>query len=281
MEQVDNPLVRPMKQALLPLLAIALAACQSRPDSTASTQTAAQPDTLTYEIRTYEARSQRCVKPDSLCAVASFKYPLFSGDAFRALSDSLRADVISMAAAEGDPDLRARSLEEAAKNFTGTFDEAIAVASRDSIPFSQTWSLEIKTEVLRQTPTWVSVAHNFYVYSGGAHPNHATRYVNYDRATGHRLTLADLFQPDFEKTLTGIAERHFRQQEGLKPGQSLKEDYFFENGTFRLNDNFTLTATGLKFLYNPYEIKPYAAGETELEVPFSELEGILKKDAIR
>lgn len=268
-----------MKHLLL-LLPVAFVACQSRPESATTTPTEIKPDTLAYEIRTYEARSQQCVKPDSLCAVASFKYPLFPGDAFQALSDSLRADVVSMAAAEGDPDLRARSLEEAAKNFTGDYDNFVK-SQGDSLQFGQTWSLEVKSAVLRQSPKWVSVAHNNFVYSGGAHPNHATRFANYDRATGHRLTLAELFQPDFEKTLTGIAERHFRQNEGLKPGAPLTEGYFFDDGKFRLNDNFTLTATGLKFLYNPYEIKPYAAGETELDVPFSELEGILKKDVVR
>lgn len=263
----------------LALFFCVLAACQSRQESTDSNQTTAKPDTLVYELRTYEARSQRCVKPDSLCAVASFRYPLFPGDAFSALSDSLRTDVMSMAAAEGDPDLRARSLEEAAKNFTADYDEFVK-SQGESLQFGQTWSLEVKTNVLRQSPKWVSVAHDLFVYSGGAHPNHATRYVNYARATGHRLTLAELFQPDFEKTLTGIAERRFRQNEGLNPGSPLTEGYFFENGKFRLNDNFILTDTGLKFLYNPYEIKPYAAGETELAIPFTELEGILKKEML-
>jgi len=268
------------KPVWLALFFCALAACQSRQESATTTQTGAKPDTLAYEIRTYETRSQRCVKPDSLCALASFRYPVFAGDAFQALNDSLRTDVVGMAAAEGDPNRRAQTLEEAARNFTVGYDEFVN-SQGDSLQFGQTWSLEVKTDVLRQSPKWVSVAHNFYVYSGGAHPNHATRYVNYDRATGHRLTLADLFQPDFEKTLTGIAGRHFRQQEGLKPGQSLEKDYFFEEGKFRLNANFTLTEAGLKFLYNPYEIKPYAAGGTELEIPFSELEGILKKHVVR
>jgi hypothetical protein len=34
-----------------------------------------------------------------------------------------------------------------------------------------------------------------------------------------------------------------------------------------LNDNFALTATGIVFYYNPYEIAAYAAGPTLLELP--------------
>lgn len=52
--------------------------------------------------------------------------------------------------------------------------------------------------------------------------------------------------------------------------------YLFEKGRFVLNDNFTLTQTGIKFLYNVYEIKPYVAGITELEIPYSDLKDILK-----
>ncbi len=42
----------------------------------------------------------------------------------------------------------------------------------------------------------------------------------------------------------------------------------------------TVTKEGLKFLYNPYEIKPYAAGNTALIVPFSTIKDILKPSSI-
>jgi hypothetical protein len=271
-----------MKHALL-LLLLSLAACESRRSATPENATPATTDSLAYERRTYESRSRFCVSPDSLCAVASFRYPVFPGDAFQALNDSLLTGIVAVAQPQGpEPDSAARpgTLQAVAKAFTDEYD-AFIKDNRDSLRPTATWSLEVKTEVLRQTPKWVCVAHQWYSYTGGAHPNHATRYANYDRATGHRLTLTELFQPDFQKTLTGIAERHFRQNERLKPGQSLAGTYFFAGDRFALNDNFTLTPTGLKFLYNPYEIKPYVAGETELEIPFSELEGILKKDAVR
>ncbi len=234
-------------------------------------------DTLAYERRTYETRSRFCVSPDSLCAVAGFRYPVFAGDAFQALNDSLVADVATVA--DADSTARPQTLADAAKAFTDGYD-AFIKDNRDSLRPTTGWSLEVKSAVLRQTTRWVSVAHAWYSFTGGAHPNHATRYVNYDRATGHRLTLAELFQDDFEKTLTGIAERHFRQQEGLTPAESLAGRYFFAGDKFALNANFTLTPTGLRFLYNPYEIKPYAAGETSLDIPFAELQGILKPGSL-
>ncbi|MCY7352605.1 MAG: DUF3298 and DUF4163 domain-containing protein [Cytophagaceae bacterium] len=260
---------------LLPLSLFVLAACESRQPATQTTATAT-PDTLAYAMRTYEARSKACAQPDSLCAVASFEYPEFTGDAFRALNDSLRADVITMAEPEGEEALRAKTLEDAAQNFTADYDRYVSEAS-DSLPVAETWRLEIRTQVLRQTPRLVCLAHAWYLNSGGAHPNSATRFVNHDRATGRRLTLDALFKPGYEKTLNALAEKHFRQVEKLKFDESLKGKYFFENDRFALNDNFTLTPTSLKFLYNPYEIKSYAQGITVVEIPLSELEGLINE----
>jgi len=45
--------------------------------------------------------------------------------------------------------------------------------------------------------------------------------------------------------------------------------------TFLRTEGF-FTDKGLKFLYNVYEIKPYASGITELEIPYEDLKGILK-----
>ena len=262
---------------LLPFSLLILVACESRQPATTETAATAQSDTLAYVLRTFEARSKTCVQPDSLCAVALLHYPEFTGDAFRALNDSVQADIMTMAQPESEEKLRAKTLEAAARDFTDDYDRYTREAS-DSLPVTETWRLEVKTQVLRQTPRLVCVAHAWYVNSGGAHPNSATRFVNHDRATGRRLTLRALFVPDYERPLNAIAEKRFREAEGLQFDESLKGKYFFENDRFRLNDNFTLTPTSLKFLYNPYEIKSYAQGETVLDIPLSELGGILQKE---
>jgi hypothetical protein len=94
-----------------------------------------------------------------------------------------------------------------------------------------------------------------------------------------RVKLEDLFEKGFDQKLLAIAEKQFRINEKLKPNEPLDDlhGYFFENAKFILNDNFTLTPKGLKFLYNVYEIKAYAFGVTELEIPYEDLKEILKK----
>ncbi len=42
------------------------------------------------------------------------------------------------------------------------------------------------------------------------------------------------------------------------------------------SENFILGDETITFVYNPYEIAPYAMGSTELIIPFSDIEKLLK-----
>ena len=80
--------------------------------------------------------------------------------------------------------------------------------------------------------------------------------------------------------LTAIGESIFRKDENLSSTANLENEYFFENSKFYLPQNFYISDKGLVFLYNPYEIKPYVAGTTELIIPFSSLKNIVKPNTI-
>ena len=72
----------------------------------------------------------------------------------------------------------------------------------------------------------------------------------------------------------------FRKNEKLSATEPLEERYFFDKGKFALAQSFYVNDKGLVFLYNPYEIKAYAEGYTELIVPFSALKAIAKSNTI-
>jgi hypothetical protein len=80
--------------------------------------------------------------------------------------------------------------------------------------------------------------------------------------------------------LTKVADSIFRKQENLTPTASLKNDYFFKGDQFSLNKNFLITPLGLKFLYNQYEIKPYAAGQTVLDIPYAQIKTLLQPGTV-
>ncbi len=97
---------------------------------------------------------------------------------------------------------------------------------------------------------------------------------NYDVRNRNVFTLASQLKPGMLNQLKAIAERIFRKNEGLTSTQDL-DGYFFENGKFDLTDNFTITAKGLMFMYDYYEIKPFAAGTTNLVIPFNDLKDLV------
>jgi Protein of unknown function (DUF3298)/Deacetylase PdaC len=271
-----------MKNPLLLLSFVALlSSCNKSPKNDLESTS----DTLSYTQESFEKHSQTCVNKDSLCATVKFEYPVFESSK---INDIIQSEIINIYHNEDDSTTtRPKTFEDLAKPFVNDYDaklkegkEFVKNANKqyEGGFLATPWYMEAYTNVQRQTKRYLMLHTNTNWFMGGAHPISMEYYYIYDRKDFKRIRLEDLFKPDFDKKLLLIAENIFRKQEKLKPTDKLSEDkgYFFEKERFILNDNFTLTETGIKFLYNVYEIKPYAAGITELEIPYSDLKEIMK-----
>lgn len=242
-------------------------------------------DTLSYIIKAFEKHSKICANQDSLCATVKFEYPEFESVP---LNEIIKKEIINVYHDDTDNSAtRPHNFEELAKPFVDEYDEKIregkafvskANKKNEGSFLATTWNMEAYTNVQRQTNKYLMLHTNTNWFMGGNHPISMEYYYIYDHKDFKRIKLEDLFKPNFDKKLSVIAEAIFRKQEKLKPADKLIDEngYFFKKGHFILNDNFTLTQTGIKFLYNVYEIKPYVAGITELEIPYSDLKDILK-----
>jgi len=47
--------------------------------------------------------------------------------------------------------------------------------------------------------------------------------------------------------------------------------FWFQGDAFEVNENFYFENGNIVFLFNPYEIAPYAGGTSELIIPLSDL----------
>lgn len=130
------------------------------------------------------------------------------------------------------------------------------------------WQKETFIGVMMNNPYLIMMDNNTYEFSGGAHGNSYTLWNVYDVQTKEKLELNTFISENKMKEFTKIAERFFRQEEGLTDTTSLESDYFFENDTFALAANYGISKEGIMFYYNPYEIKPYSEGPTLLTIPF-------------
>ncbi|XHR98311.1 RsiV family protein [Mucilaginibacter sp. UC70_90] len=104
--------------------------------------------------------------------------------------------------------------------------------------------------------------------------------MNWDSKAGKNLRLADIFATGYHDKLNAVAEKIFRKNEKLSDTASLATNYFFKDNKFALNTNFSITPLGIKFLYNQYDIKPYAAGITELFIPYAQIKSLVQPGSV-
>lgn len=118
----------------------------------------------------------------------------------------------------------------------------------------------------------ISISSYYYGF-GAAHPYSFGNFYNYNCNTGKLVTLEELFIPNFKNKLNSIAEKLFIEANG-------DELWWFEKGKFELNRDFAIMPTGLLFVFDAYEIGPYAAGAPEVFIPYSKIIHLIKDKSL-
>jgi hypothetical protein len=153
----------------------------------------------------------------------------------------------------------ARENKTAVQNFPGAFHQNL---------FDRTWTLE------GQTPRFYSLVSNTDTFTGGAHPNHNSSALLWDRNAHKAVELADLFEsssafeaavrPQFCKLLD--AERLKRRQ-GDKLDGEFSECPKFSDLTIAPAAKSGEAFTTIRLIADPYVAGPYAEGDYEIDVP--------------
>jgi hypothetical protein len=230
-------------------------------------------DTLTYTYKTIHERAADCGnKPDSACTVVKMKYPEFKGQPL--LNDTIKSKLLNLFILE-KPDT---SLKDLSQNFLNAY--ADFKKSGRGARTEMFFELDIHAKVIRQDSALVSLEYGGYTFLGGAHGASFTGFVNWNPKANKEILLKDILVDGYNSQLTKVAEGIFRKNEKLTDTASLEPDYFFKDGKFALNENYAITPLGLRFMYNQYEIKPYAAGQTELFIPYTRIKTILRPNSV-
>ena len=131
----------------------------------------------------------------------------------------------------------------------------------------------------------ISVAVLFYEYgAGAAHGNSTTTTVNYDLDNERELKLQDLFKPgaNFLEPISAFAIKDLQSRTEPESGANLglAQDTFAD-GADASAENYNawnLTAKGLMFTFDQYQVGPYASGVQTVIVPFAKLGDLLRTD---
>lgn len=123
----------------------------------------------------------------------------------------------------------------------------------------------------------VSVYHvNLDYYEGGAHGINQHLTMNFDPATGRQLFLSDVFAPGYEHKLNEVLLKVLLEKTAAKDLNELHDKGFLYSMDMFPSENFVLGDDTITFIYNPYEIAPYAVGCTELTIAYTAIDDILK-----
>jgi hypothetical protein len=167
--------------------------------------------------------------------------------------------------------------ETAYKNEADSFISQCRREEKDGLKAN--WSLADSVTVLRDRPPFFSFQYSSHSYEGGAHPNSDKWFLTVDAETGREVELTSIMVDGFLPRLTEIAEPHFRAVRHLSPTANLKEEGFlWPDGRFQLNENYAFGETSLIFVFTTYEIASHAHGETRLEIPYAEIQDLLKPE---
>ncbi len=255
-----------MNKLTLILSSVALLLLASCGQNSKTDNRAVSNDTLAYSIQSIKEKAGDCVnKPDSGCTMAIYTFPVFKSD--KSLNDTVTATLVNFFNTNTNPD---SSLHQTAKLFITAYNGYKKAYPKKAVKFS----LNCESKVLYHPAGLTIVGADFFITMTAA-GGHITRFINWDNAAEKKLTMEDLFIPDYQKKLNAIGESIFRKNEGLSDTEPLTK-YFFPNKQFKLNDNFCITPEGLAFIYLQNEIKPMAAGQTRIVIPYNDIRSILK-----
>lgn len=113
-------------------------------------------------------------------------------------------------------------------------------------------------------------------YEGGAHGTNQQEIMNFEASTGRLLTLQDIFIDGSEEELNEILLKALIESKGVLSLSELKEKGFLVSLDIYAPQNFIIGEETITFVYNPSEIAPYTEGATQLIIPYTALEKILK-----
>jgi hypothetical protein len=229
---------------------------------------------LVYKYAEHNFQYGQCDTSSSECVDIKIKTLEISGGLPATVQDSVKKAVNNFMLAPTVGESKYSSFEQLRDSLIDNYKK-----TRLEIP-DMPLSYGLERSIKVETDTLGIFAMEFFEYTffGGAHPNTVTVYENINLVDGRKIKISDLFNPGFEEKLNVIAEKSFRKVREIKPDENLEEaGYWFENGKFKLNNNFIITKEGLKFLFNPYEVAAYYLGATEFLIEYSQLKEIIKK----
>lgn len=193
------------------------------------------------------------------CAEFSARYPLVTTGT-PALRDSVMTwvdnKVRDYSIMSEMPPTQRVTVENAGKEF-------LRLWKADDAGFS--YNFEMKDTILALTDKFVTLRLDFYIFTGGAHPNYFSEFAVFD-ATSGKVIPKSLFIKD-EKAVLPLLDTAFKAEKQ----EAFDNGYTYEGGQIPFPTQCAFTEKGVVFHYNTYEIGPYAMGDADIFLTWVDL----------
>lgn len=147
-------------------------------------------------------------------------------------------------------------------------------------------SYDISIRKTEETDTYITYQNSTYCYLAGAHGSASLQGVNIDKATGKPIseTVNTLKAKEMQPLIRKGVLSYLNAEEGSAEitEEQLADYLFIENGIIPIPAFAPyLTKEGVCFVYQQYEIGPYAMGMVTFVVPYADIEPYLAPEALK
>ncbi len=125
-------------------------------------------------------------------------------------------------------------------------------------------STNVDVEYLGQRENIATFTMGYHHYSGGAHGMYSTQFVNVDLDKKTIIRLDDVFTKAQQNKVKALLWEIYQNESRGDNGE--RQEPFTAKADFYLSNNFYFSQDGIVFVYPPYALGPYAAGEKGLRL---------------
>ena len=136
----------------------------------------------------------------------------------------------------------------------------------------RTWEDRINGVFTDSYKNWRNYLLSYYTFRGGAHGIQTVSQLVFDTKTGDLLSETNLFAPGYEEPVAELMRAAIqREMEADDPElvQLVEMEFVVPNG------NFSVGEGGVQWIFQPYEVGPYALGIVIASVSWQELKPYL------
>lgn len=167
------------------------------------------------------------------------------------------------------------SLQEIADEYAGWAEEDESYTDTDYYRYS----IFREIEASRMDRHVISLIELHGDYTGGAHGNYGFTGYTFDAQSGTILDISDILKDTegFKKTSVDYITKYLKeeyQDELFSEYEGTVEEIWTRDE----GPDWYLDAAGITFIFNPYEIGPFAMGEVRVTLPYEEFSPFIKEE---